>query len=293
MDAKEIGSQLKVLNKAAAANEPQAIIKILENLKKNVAATEELLRLTKIGVHVNRQKQNPNKEVAQLATQIVSKWRDDVKGKSTPTKSDSPAPKTSNGDAAANAATASAKITVPPDQRDWKKDNVDIARTGNPARDNCLGLIYNGLCFMLEDAPVVVLKRACDVERAAMIKYGPETESAYKTKLRSLFQNLKNKSNGDLRRRVLSGDIPADRFVTMSHDELKSDERRAEDEKMQKENMNKAMVAQAEKSVSASLTCPKCHERKVSYTQAQTRSADEPMTTFAECLVCGTRWRFS
>ena len=53
------------------------------------------------------------------------------------------------------------------------------------------------------------------------------------------------------------------------------------------------MVAQEEKSVSTSLECGKCHQKKVSYSQAQTRSADEPMTTFCECMNCGNRWKFS
>ena len=52
-----------------------------------------------------------------------------------------------------------------------------------------------------------MIKRAIDVERAAMTECGPETETAYKSKLRALFQNLKNKSNPELRVRVLSGDI--------------------------------------------------------------------------------------
>ena len=109
--------------------------------------------------------------------------------------------------------------------------------------------------------------------------------------MRSLYQNLKNKSNPGLRKRVLSGEISPERFVVMTHEELKSAERRAEDEKIQKENMDMAMVAQAERSISSSLQCGKCGQRKVSYSQAQTRSADEPMTTFCECTVCGNRWK--
>ena len=111
--------------------------------------------------------------------------------------------------------------------------------------------------------------------------------------MRSLFQNLKNKNNLSLRKRVLSGDIGAKKFVTMSHDELKSAERREEDKKLEKENMNEAMVAQVERSISTEFTCGKCKRKMVSYSQAQTRSADEPMTTFCECMFCGNRWKFS
>lgn len=111
--------------------------------------------------------------------------------------------------------------------------------------------------------------------------------------MRSLFQNLKNKSNPALRKNVLSGKISAKTFVTMSHDEMKSDARRAADEKLEKENLNQAMVAQVEKSISKEFQCGKCKKKMVSYSQAQTRSADEPMTTFCECMNCGNRWKFS
>lgn len=142
-------------------------------------------------------------------------------------------------------------------------------------------------------APKSILAVARAVEAAAHDHLGPETSAPYKEKMRSLFQNLKNKSNGQLRARVLAGEIAPERFVRMSAEELKSPERREEDRQMQKENMDKAMVAQELKSISTSLTCGKCGQKKVSYSQAQTRSADEPMTTFCECTVCGKRWKFS
>lgn len=37
--------------------------------------------------------------------------------------------------------------------------------------------------------------------------------------------------------------------------------------------------------------CGKCHKRVCTYFQLQTRSADEPMTTFVTCLNCGNRWK--
>lgn len=40
-------------------------------------------------------------------------------------------------------------------------------------------------------------------------------------------------------------------------------------------------------------TCGKCKSKKVVYTQVQTRSADEPMTTRCHCLNCDKRWKFS
>ena len=39
-------------------------------------------------------------------------------------------------------------------------------------------------------------------------------------------------------------------------------------------------------------TCSKCKKNNTTYYQLQTRSADEPMTTFVSCLDCMKRWRF-
>jgi len=38
--------------------------------------------------------------------------------------------------------------------------------------------------------------------------------------------------------------------------------------------------------------CRKCKKRKCTFYQLQTRSADEPMTTFVNCLVCSNTWKF-
>lgn len=37
--------------------------------------------------------------------------------------------------------------------------------------------------------------------------------------------------------------------------------------------------------------CRKCKSKKTTYYQLQTRSADEPMTTFVTCMECGTKWK--
>ena len=44
---------------------------------------------------------------------------------------------------------------------------------------------------------------------------------------------------------------------------------------------------------STEATCPKCAHAKAFFMQIQTRSADEPMTTFYKCCKqeCGHRWR--
>ena len=37
--------------------------------------------------------------------------------------------------------------------------------------------------------------------------------------------------------------------------------------------------------------CTRCFKRECTYYEMQTRSADEPMTIFINCLNCGQNWR--
>lgn len=60
---------------------------------------------------------------------------------------------------------------------------------------------------------------------------------------------------------------------------MASNERKKEDRAIKAANEKAAMMPKSEKSISDQLTCGKCGQKRVSYTQAQTRSADEPMTT--------------
>jgi transcription elongation factor S-II len=184
------------------------------------------------------------------------------------------------------------KFEGDPEKRKFDVDGVDIKRTDSNTRNQCIGLIYNGLAYRSTVSATEVMAKAVAVEQAAFTEYKGETP-VYKKKIRSLFSNLKNKSNKELGVNVLGGKITPDKFVVMTDDELKSEDRRREEKEFEKENMRMAQVPMATKSVSDSLECGRCKKKMVSYTQAQTRSADEPMTTFCECMNCGKRWKVS
>ena len=242
---------------------------------------------------VAKQKANPNKDIARLAAEVIGKWKRAVQIQQAEAKKQKMAGSSPpKNEAASSPAPASKgdKYTGDVSKRRWETDKVDTKRTGVPTRDACIGLMYNGLAFMSDASPTQVIAKSMEVEKAAYELFkGDGTE--YRAKLRSLFQNLKNKDNKELGIQVLSGDIAPSKFVVMTHEELKSAKRIEEDKRLNIENMKNAQVPMAEKSISDALTCGRCKQKKVSYSQAQTRSADEPMTTFCECTVCGNRWK--
>ncbi|EXM30183.1 hypothetical protein V3481_000728 [Fusarium oxysporum f. sp. vasinfectum] len=305
MDERELGQRIKALTKCVATNEPpENAIKLLETLKKDASPTEEMLRATRAGVFVGKLRSNSNKDIARAAAELVNKWKKLVEqekhsklrakvGSGSPAPAPSSAPASSPAPPPPSSAGASgAKYKGDIEKRKYETDNVNVKRTDSSVRNSCIGLIYNGLAYRSTATENDVITRAVAVEHAAYTKFKGETPD-YKKKIRSLFTNLKNKSNRELGRSVLSGEITAEKFVIMTDDELKSEEQRKKELELEKENMKKAQVPMAEKSISESLECGRCKKKQVSYTQAQTRAADEPMTTFCECMACGHRWKFS
>ena len=53
--------------------------------------------------------------------------------------------------------------------------------------------------------------------------------------------------------------------------------------------MNKAKTEQEYEGI---FMCKKCKSKKTKYYQLQTRSADEPMTTYVHCTNCDNHWKF-
>jgi len=108
----------------------------------------------------------------------------------------------------------------------------------------------------------------------------------YLDRLRSIYFNLNNK---DLLEQLNNGTIKAKTIPFMTHQELRPDKW----EKLIKEKIerDKHKYDTQIEAATDTFTCRKCHSKKCTYYQMQTRSADEPMTTFVTCIDCGTRWK--
>tara|TARA_E500000178_G_scaffold333139_1_gene367713 strand:+ start:2465 stop:2974 length:510 start_codon:yes stop_codon:yes gene_type:complete len=107
---------------------------------------------------------------------------------------------------------------------------------------------------------------------------------------RKILANITYTENSkDVKYKILNNIWPAESIAAKTHDEL-FPERAAE---LKLKIMSKYINMKPEENAADGLfKCTKCKSWKTTYTQAQTRSADEPMTTFASCLNCGHRWKF-
>ena len=116
----------------------------------------------------------------------------------------------------------------------------------------------------------------------------------YYNKSKGLYLNLDDSSyikNQGFKQRLLDGAIDIKNIAYLKPIDVMPENWM----KIIEEDKHKAAIIEACENEAATkrFVCPnkKCRARKSIYNEVQTRSADEPMTLFITCLVCGKRWK--
>ena len=115
----------------------------------------------------------------------------------------------------------------------------------------------------------------------------------YIDKFRSIYSNLNPKmsvGSKALLKKIKKGEIKTRDIAFMRHQMLQPEKwQKLIDKKIQRDkNLTEVDLSSA----TDEFKCYKCKNRVCTYYQLQTRSADEPMTTFVTCMTCGNRWKF-
>lgn len=166
--------------------------------------------------------------------------------------------------------------------------------TGDKIRDKIRSLLCDAM-YKKDEGTVESREEAqiiANAIEAAMFHKFDGNGQPYKQKYRNISFNLKDPKNGKLRTAVLLRELGPDELLEMSSDELANDELRQKREEIKEKMTRDAMPYNKREASTDMFKCGKCKERKCTYYQMQTRSADEPLTTFVQCVNCNNRWRF-
>jgi len=281
-DVLRIQKKLEKMSNGDGSGQEQALdmLKALEELP----ITLDILTKTRIGMTVNQlRKCTSDKDVISLSKSLIKTWKKFLSGKE-------------------SASTSSAKESTNGgndlDDKGTCPTNQDVSFPARPSttdavRLKCREMLYNALkldevypenCRDPEDL-------AAELEEHIFQEF-KNTEMKYKNRIRSRVSNLKDTKNPNLRLNFLTGAISSKRLGKMTAEEMASDEMKGIREKFTKEAINDAQLASVQGTKTDMLKCMKCKKKNCTYNQIQTRSADEPMTTFVLCIECGNRWKF-
>ena len=108
----------------------------------------------------------------------------------------------------------------------------------------------------------------------------------YISKVKIIYQNMKNPI---IIEKIKKRDFKAREFAFLTHAEFYPEKWNSlmEEKKIRLDNKFSPKIEAS----TDNFTCYKCKSKKCTYYQLQTRSADEPMTTFVTCLDCSNRWK--
>jgi len=240
----------------------------------------QVLTNTRIGMTVNAlRKSSSDEEVITLAKSLIKTWKKLL---------DNGEKKKEEGG-------------VVKEERKKEEEKRDKARienkgswSGDEVRSRCRDLLLTAIKG--EELPEGIDACRCEelatnLEESIFTQF-KQTNPKYKNQVRSRVFNLKDKKNIGLREGLLLGSITAQRLAVMTSAEMASDEVKKQREAFIKEGINDSALAVAEGTKSTLIKCGGCGKSNTTYHQAQTRSADEPMTTFVLCNECGKRWKF-
>lgn len=110
----------------------------------------------------------------------------------------------------------------------------------------------------------------------------------YSKEARRILANISYTPNSaDFKKRILDGEIDPYDVCRMTKEEMYPEFWKAVKDSYVPEN-----VKNPTEKPDGMIKCRKCKSMKTDYYQLQTRSADEPMTTYVTCHNCEHRWKF-
>ncbi|XP_041655576.1 transcription elongation factor A protein 2 [Cheilinus undulatus] len=303
----EVERIAKKLDKMVQKKNTDGALDLLRELK-NIKMSLETLQLTRVGMSVNAvRKQSSDEEVQTLAKTLIKSWKKLLDGseekekkkegspvRSSSTSKDSGSSEKSSKKSGGSPTTPTPPTTpttptLPPRVTSFPPAPV----TTDSVRNKCRELLVAALQTDDDHQTIGVdcEHLAAQIEEEIYQEF-KSTDMKYKNRLRSRISNLKDQKNPDLRRNVLCGNISAKRIACMTAEEMASAELKQIREALTKESIREHQLSKVGGTETDMFICNKCHGKSCTYTQVQTRSADEPMTTFVLCNSCGNRWKF-
>ncbi|XP_029974715.1 transcription elongation factor A protein 2 [Salarias fasciatus] len=292
------------LEKMVQKKDTTGALDLLQELK-SAEMSLETLQATRVGMSVNAvRKESSDTEVQTLAKALIKSWKKLLEGKSEDKekKKEASSPSSTSSDSApAKQGSKTPEESPPAPNAPPSSASAPPARvasfpaapvTSDSVRNKCRELLVSALQTDDDYRTIGVdcVSLAAQIEDEIYQEF-KSTDVKYKTRLRSRISNLKDQKNPDLRRNVLGGTISPQRIASMTAEEMASAELKQIREALTRESIRQHQLSKFGGTETDMFVCSRCQGKSCTYTQVQTRSADEPMTTFVLCNGCGNRWK--
>ena len=134
-----------------------------------------------------------------------------------------------------------------------------------------------------------LIEKVVKIEETIYNKY--KGESPYTNRVLEILYNIKN--NEEFRKNIVNGNITPDDLATMEVIDMVDNNKKKEIKRAIENTVNSVRNdwGKHDKVTSGVYKCGKCGCDKTKQHEMQTRSADEPMTIFINCVECEYSWK--
>ncbi|GFE55717.1 transcription elongation factor s-ii [Babesia ovis] len=283
----------KLEDKSFSDGEVQEILSSLRQLDE-IEVDKTMLQSTRIGVILTKLTRNQAdgiEDLKAIASKLTNKWKDALR-------------RQASGEHSFEGAPLKRKKTEPTEAHSASEPEYQHELHNQEIRDKAVLYIFKALVAGKESTydHKRASKLAYDIEGGLFDKYlmNQSSQKEYTLKLKSIAFNLKDPKNTTFSDKIYNGDIEAKNVAAMESAEMASEEKKMERINILQESLEACQSDWAVKNILMSkdgkkkgqFKCFKCHSSDTVYYQMQTRSSDEPMTTFVTCLQCSNRWKF-
>ncbi|KAK3519462.1 hypothetical protein QTP70_029778 [Hemibagrus guttatus] len=267
----EVERIAKKLDKMVHKNNTDGAMDLLRELK-NMKMSLETLQSTRIGMSVNAvRKQSSDEEVQTLAKSLIKTWKkllDGSEGKSEekkkippPLQSSSLKDRPGSSDFSKKPETPKSPTTSTTPTTPKMTSFPPPPVTTDSVRNKCRELLVSAL---QTDDDYKTIGAECEALAAEIEDY-------------ILLSHF--------------GAFGAQSWIEIFESEMASAELKEIRKALTKESIREHQLSKVGGTETDMFVCGKCKGKSCTYTQVQTRSADEPMTTFVMCNQCGNRWK--
>jgi len=291
-----VTEQMKEAGNQGDSGQALDLLKSLNETKMNL----QILTKTRIGMTVNAlRKTSQDEDVITLAKNLIKAWKkflpdnsgSSSSGNSEKEKKDK---RKSEGSGQVTNGKNGEKDKKEGENSSLKSFPPKASATTDDVRLSCRKMLANALRgdgVEGVDGIVSSPEELAEIIEDKIFEKNRQTNPKYKAQVRSRVFNLKDKKNPSLRENVLCGTIKPEKLAIMTSEEMASDDVKNQRERYIKEGIDDSMLTIKKGTTTNLLKCGRCKKSDCTYHEMQTRSADEPMTVFVLCNVCGNRWK--
>ncbi|CAI2374566.1 unnamed protein product [Moneuplotes crassus] len=283
----------------------------------------DILKTTLAGKKMTTWSRSKNKEIKEAAKRVLNEWKTQIKGvnkssgssgKSTRSGSTQSQNKSLSEKGAEEKGLVHPDSVVPDDSKpnsnssedenEGKDDETkspedeedyDEFILNNETEDKVRNGIRKGLEKLLcksNENPKKCKALSIKIENSVVLRLGTHLKE-YTNKCRSIIANLQR--SDEFRSKIINGIFTPDDLAAMNPRDFLEDslkKKRAKKETRIIDSKRSDYILANSKIKEGMYTCEKCKSKKTTFYEQQTRSADEPMTTFVQCLMCSHNMKF-